>query len=1486
MNVEPVVDCHVHTPSFLGDTSWKQIALEHRQKEIAFANEIMYGRIEKQAKEESQIKKESREHIKRVLDIKKHTKRLKDNGRLHREMLLRKENELMHARIERARPQYTLKSMKEWYKYHQNFKDGRRVDPTAGHIMKVSSRLLPESLPKVSDSFEGSLNRAQTPLFQSSVLSKGKKEKSKERPFTSPSKLQHSSSMSFLNVMNSGGDVTAFPEMPGFPLSGKAARMSTTNISTNENIVNHRRLSVLAGFNADVDTEVHKSEEVTADGILARMAEIEDLYEEDEKEAIEEDDNSDTECLHSRPFPIPYDHRNCCVQVRVNKKPNLIGEESLEFRVYNLETPPQLLSTRAISESRAKSIINTKSSSMQKVAQEENMNNLRTMLIEMFQEVDDDGNGFLTFDEFEVLMDKMELGVSKQELRFVISEADDNGNGVVDFDEFVPLAVDLIQSFSAKIKAKLLISEEEAAADLELAQKRSLHQAEEESLAQQCLEKLKSFDTHNFGVVRLSDLKRCLIGVSHLGIKEIEINLVANLLPKDSHGRAIYANFGTYFEQARFAAAKVARVDGNKSPICRLLLDMCKKQESIDNMNAGIEDEGSIGEINYRSFTKLLQESQELNLSRLQVLVLMSESFTSNGMLPYYQYVPTIAKTIELMFDPKALRQRAELITKTDLSVDALLEKMPPDALDERLFALFKSHDVDHNGVLNEEEFRRCLDSLDLGLSKDEILLFLISADSSHQCLISFDDFKRFFKENLKTLNSDKHLKTVQNLIHSSTKKVDKIKTKRKKDSVKMLHGREVVVEEKTLSVEEIDKNMTNSLITIFQNLDENNTGTISFTEVDKVLKQLSADISDYQTSVILSEIPIDDRGNLKYMGFIPKLVSLLSAFRAREEAEELKQEKEDKAYKKADNAIAKSTSVMSSIVQYLKQRFSVIDANTDDPKEKQVAVIAAIKNTHSGLTAKEANILSSKFCQRMFGKINRKASMSHKSTGAVHLNIHPNHSTKNSHSQKSIHSSFGNHSTGTEDNHHHSHSPTENHIDFGSRDSHDGEDLKRVMRYCGMTSAEIKAHVYEVRKQSLVRSYLEVDTESLEYKVFSALHDESMSLVQDGLIPSDSKYIPANIAMNTIRYHPDLHLDRSQVFSIMTLADHCYDETHTKVHYVKFAAFAANIILGLHTEDHVHTEEEHEQDFALLNGLTFAEMDSYLQESFAANEISIDDDLGHKHEVDAEIFRKIIKETPKVNYSEKEVTFIVNTFPVNENGKIHWAEYMSWAHGMAHSIANDRLVNRENLLTKHAAARSPVKFESKDANATSPITENIPLSPDFNPIILDAEKEIEKRLDELAVLAQKVMNFVKIKLNGGAASVGFPDEAANKKSANNAGGTDTMSEDEAEVLQILKAAKLVPCINDLCCPSDIDYKTERIACLFNIVAINGVILRISLISIDGRYVIYQDLPISLPSLGLVDNDLAREFASNCADLLYIEKSSTKNSVAILKMRI
>eukprot|EP01035_Chromulina_nebulosa_P018004 gene18004-23642_t len=46
----------------------------------------------------------------------------------------------------------------------------------------------------------------------------------------------------------------------------------------------------------------------------------------------------------------------------------------------------------------------------------------------MFREADSENSGYLTFDQFQQLMEKINLGISSQELRFVISEADENEN--------------------------------------------------------------------------------------------------------------------------------------------------------------------------------------------------------------------------------------------------------------------------------------------------------------------------------------------------------------------------------------------------------------------------------------------------------------------------------------------------------------------------------------------------------------------------------------------------------------------------------------------------------------------------------------------------------------------------------------------------------------------------------------------------------------------------------------------------------------------------------------------------------------------------------------------------------------------------------------------------------------------------------------------------------------------------------------------------
>ena len=87
---------------------------------------------------------------------------------------------------------------------------------------------------------------------------------------------------------------------------------------------------------------------------------------------------------------------------------------------------------------------NSNNASLIQSGNNDDLSSLRTLLLSMFREADDDGNGYLTYDEFEMLMEKVELGISHSELRKVIQEADENENGVFDDGE-IPLS---IQSFS------------------------------------------------------------------------------------------------------------------------------------------------------------------------------------------------------------------------------------------------------------------------------------------------------------------------------------------------------------------------------------------------------------------------------------------------------------------------------------------------------------------------------------------------------------------------------------------------------------------------------------------------------------------------------------------------------------------------------------------------------------------------------------------------------------------------------------------------------------------------------------------------------------------------------------------------------------------------------------------------------------------------------------------------------------------------------
>jgi molybdopterin converting factor small subunit len=234
--------------------------------------------------------------------------------------------------------------------------------------------------------------------------------------------------------------------------------------------------------------------------------------------------------LSSRPFAIPFDSKNCLVQVYASRA----YDENIRLRVISSGINPQKLLERILPIDKAYEIINAGGQSSQIIhsTDNEDLQSLSTMLINMFKEADDDGSGSLTFDEFQKLMEQVELGISAQELRFVISEADENENGVVDYEEFVPLAVDLIQSFRARNRAKTMNSQEDVLVDDQIIA--TISSTELKKAADVCLEKIFEFDSKRYGLIRVPDLKKCLNAVAPFaGLAENEISMLCQLLPRD-----------------------------------------------------------------------------------------------------------------------------------------------------------------------------------------------------------------------------------------------------------------------------------------------------------------------------------------------------------------------------------------------------------------------------------------------------------------------------------------------------------------------------------------------------------------------------------------------------------------------------------------------------------------------------------------------------------------------------------------------------------------------------------------------------------------------------------------------------------------------------------------------------------------------------------------------------------------------------------------
>lgn len=1028
MKVETTIDTHIVIPDFLLNREWKKNSEKQKQKVVLQENQEIYKRIAKLEDSEGHISKENKEHRKRMTAKLDYLRKLKEHGRLVSLIKIQKENEYMLKRLEKAKPQYTLKKCKDWYKHHELYKMGRRSDPTAGHIMHGMGELLPSSLPPLSTVTTKLDDETLTTLLDS------KRVKRKNLPSLALSQSSASPSLATNSVLSLS---SADRRNSSFSKSAPSLVTSESNVVSTRKFSQHQ----VSRKESRVLNLIEEVEEIDSPKKVSGSVSVSDSHRHLDTRLScrsfdgSEDGNSETDfslalnpfnhevemspqhvvhlddmiMLASRPFPLPAESKNCLVQIYCSRE----YDENLRIVV----VPPgagsglEKLAERVITIDHAYDLVHASghSSQLMHSTEQDDLQTLSDFLINMFKEADIDASGSLTFDEFQVLMEQVELGISPQELRFVISEADENENGVVDYEEFVPLAVDLIQSFRARNRAKTISSQQDVLVDDQILQ--TISSSELDLASKVCLEKLMEYDKKNYGLIRVSEFKRCLSSIApSVGLLESEINLLSQLLPRDQFNRLKYnstpTSFFEHLSKVRFMTMKNAMIESQGSGLQKYLLELCKDEEkkndeeNMKNSRGGDQKGAPPGYIPCRSLISILTNSPRLSLSRLQVLVIMSEASVLDGHINYYQFIPIVTKAIELMFEPKALRQRAELIARTDLSPEALLQGMgmSQDAFEDRLLTLFKSYDIDHNGTLDQNEFIACLESLELQLTKGEMVALMASADVAQHGFLGFEDFVKFFSHNLLHLEREKRIRLLQSSMDMQHHGQGDSQDGSTVDENSTLAGNGS--SHHSSGLQQLD--LGQQLLSIFELSDPNRTGFITYEDFESILRDFSMHSSPFLMDLLRSELHTStvDTGSsqgdklvlVEYAKSLATCADLFSVYRAKESAWIEHHVKEEEAEKKAQQIARTQIADIQRVCRYLLRRMratiptkvtdfqessSVLSADSHTAVESTVFLLskgayadvqAVVRAPQAGLSRSEANIVLHRLLGSVFG--------------------------------------------------------------------------------------------------------------------------------------------------------------------------------------------------------------------------------------------------------------------------------------------------------------------------------------------------------------------------------------------------------------------------------------------------------------------------------------------------------------------------------------
>ena len=286
----------------------------------------------------------------------------------------------------------------------------------------------------------------------------------------------------------------------------------------------------------------------------------------------------------------------------------------------------------------------------------------------------------------------------------------------------------MLQTFRAKSLANVCHNEK-AIDDLV---ENSLSRPEIEKVAFDSIMLLKQADTNHQGALPANVIRRRLQRCAALNLSTNEIAMLCQSLPRNSHGLCVYEAIPPVLYDVKFRSMKSMILQSQSSDIGNLLnrrlLQGIEKLSELNPESVQIRN----GILSIRQVVEIMMDIPHLPLSRIQVVLIISEANVNDEAIDINQFVPIASRIIEQMFDPKVLQLKASTI-QAQLPVGG----EDSSSIQKRLFLLFNAYDLDFNGVLSYSELTECVNSLNLDLTPMQVKALVACAfpDASHDAL-------------------------------------------------------------------------------------------------------------------------------------------------------------------------------------------------------------------------------------------------------------------------------------------------------------------------------------------------------------------------------------------------------------------------------------------------------------------------------------------------------------------------------------------------------------------------------------------------------------------------------------------------------------------------------------------------------------------------------------------------------------------------------